>query len=93
MVVIVIVIVIVGMDVIAVGMGMAMLMGDSMIVIMGMIGVVDVVVSMLVIVTMMMMMVVFVDRLALDRGRPATADRTHHSTSNSATRRSSPPVI
>ena len=83
-------------------------MDVPMVVVVGMIGVVDVIVPMIVRMPMIMVMVVIMvvmvvtvivgmvvraDLLALDRRLTAAADRAHHSTSNSATRMSSPPVI
>lgn len=97
--------VLVGMDVaIAVIVGVGMGMHVAVVVGMGVIGVVDVIMivamPVIVVVIMVMMVVVVVvgvivraDTLALDRRLAAAADRAHHSTSNSATRMSSPPVI
>jgi len=67
--------------VVVIAMGMIMAVAVTMAVFMGMVMI------------MMVMIVIMAMRLIFNGRGPATTDGTHHSTSNSFTRRSSPPVI
>lgn len=70
------------MMMVVVMIAMGVIMAMAMAVIMGM-----------VMIMMVIMPVIMAVRLIFNGRGPATTDGTHHSTSNSFTRRSSPPVI